>query len=94
MNLRDIVQTYRKKNNLSQQQFAAICGLSNGCISMIERNINPSTGIPVKPSIETLQKLATGMGDFLARTTSIKGQWSQIRKHLCSILRYDQLLDQ
>lgn len=23
MNLRDIVQTYRKKNNLSQRQFAA-----------------------------------------------------------------------
>lgn len=44
MTLSDFVKEYRKEHDLSQRQFAAICGLSNGYISMLEKNMNPKTG--------------------------------------------------
>ena len=46
MTLSDLVQEYRREHGLSQRQFASICGLSNGYISMLERNVNPKTGQP------------------------------------------------
>ena len=51
MTLSDLVQEYRREHGLSQRQFASICGLSNGYISMLERNVNPKTGQPVTPSL-------------------------------------------
>lgn len=62
MTLRDLVKDYRASHNLSQRQFAAICGLSNGYVSMLEKNLNPKTGLPVTPSLPALKKIATGMG--------------------------------
>lgn len=62
MTLSDLVQEYRREHGLSQRQFASICGLSNGYISMLERNVNPKTGQPVTPSLPALKKIADGMG--------------------------------
>lgn len=62
MTLRDLVKEYRANHSLSQRQFAAICGLSNGYVSMLEKNLNPKTGLPVTPSLPALKKIATGMG--------------------------------
>lgn len=62
MTLRDLVKEYRASHNLSQRQFAAACGLSNGYVSMLEKNLNPKTGLPVTPSLPALKKIATGMG--------------------------------
>ena len=62
MTLSDLVQEYRREHNLSQRQFASICGLSNGYISMLERNVNPKTGHPVTPSLPALKKISDGMG--------------------------------
>ena len=56
MTLSDFVKEYRKEHDLSQRQFAAICGLSNGYISMLERNLNPKTGLPLTPSLPALKK--------------------------------------
>lgn len=62
MTLRDLVKEYRANHDLSQRQFAAVCNLSNGYISMLEKNLNPKTGLPVTPSLPALKKIATGMG--------------------------------
>ena len=62
MTLSDFVKEYRKEHDLSQRQFAAICGLSNGYISMLERNLNPKTGLPLTPSLLALKKISTAMG--------------------------------
>lgn len=62
MTLRDLVKEHRAHHGLSQRQFAIVCGLSNGYISMLEKNLNPKTGLPVTPSLPALKKLAGGMG--------------------------------
>ncbi len=62
MTLSELVINYRKGHSLSQRQFAQQCGFSNGFVSMLEKNVNPNTGLPLTPSLPTLQKLAAGMG--------------------------------
>lgn len=62
MTLRELVITYRNEKGMSQRQFATACGLSNGYISMLEKNVNPKTGLPVTPSLPALKKIAMGMG--------------------------------
>ena len=75
MTLSELVQEYRREHDLSQRQFASACGLSNGYISMLERNVNPKTGLPVTPSLPALKKIADGMGisltDLFTRTDDI-----------------------
>lgn len=62
MTLREMVREYRESQGLSQRRFAEKCGLSNGYISMLERNENPKTGLPLTPSLPALKKIASGMG--------------------------------
>ena len=75
MTLSELIVKYRTEHGLSQRQFSAICGLSNGYISMLEREINPSTGQPVTPTIQKLQQLADGMkidiADLMAEADDI-----------------------
>lgn len=61
MHIKDIIVNYRTENRYSQRAFAAKCGLSNGYISMIEKNVNPSTGKPTVFTYQTLKKLAFGL---------------------------------
>lgn len=62
MKLGNFVKTYRKQHgNMSQRELAEICGLSNAIISMIEKGVNPSTDLPITPTLPTLKKLAKGM---------------------------------
>lgn len=61
MKLGDLIREYRESHQLSQRQFAEICGLSNGYISMLERGINPNTQKPITPTIPQLKKIATGL---------------------------------
>lgn len=62
MTFGDYIRAYRKKNKLSQREFALKCNLSNGYISMLERGLNPNTKEPITPSLIQLKKLADGMG--------------------------------
>jgi transcriptional regulator with XRE-family HTH domain len=62
MTLRETIIEFRIKHDLSQRQFANLCGLSNGYIAMIEANENPSTGKPIVPSLVSVKKMATAMG--------------------------------
>ena len=71
MELRELIKAYREEHGLSQRQFAAISGLSNGYISMVERGMNPKTKQPVTPTLPALKKLSDAMGltlsDMLAQ---------------------------
>lgn len=62
MTLKDLIIEYRNDHGLSQQQFATACGLSNGYISMLEKEMNPNTKLPVTPTLPKLKQLASGMG--------------------------------
>lgn len=62
MTLKDLIIEYRNDHGLSQRQFATACGLSNGYISMLEKEMNPNTKLPVTPTLPKLKLLASGMG--------------------------------
>ena len=62
MTLSEYLRAYRDSHDLSQRQFASICGVSNGYISMLENGKNPKTGDPITPSPQTVQAIARGMG--------------------------------
>lgn len=58
----EIIANYRREHGLSQRQFAEKCGgITNGYISMLENNRNPSTGQPITPSFDKLLRIANGM---------------------------------
>ena len=65
MTLKDLIIEYRNDHGLSQRQFATACGLSNGYISMLEKEMNPNTKLPVTPTLPKLKQLASGMGMIL-----------------------------
>jgi len=62
MTLGMIIKEYRERNRLSQRQFALMCDVSNGYISMLEEGRNPKTNEPIVPSLATMKKLAKAMG--------------------------------
>lgn len=65
MRLGLIIQNYRNKNSLSMESFAKRCGLSKAYIGMLEQGIHPKTKKPIRPSVDTIKKVSTGMGmDF------------------------------
>lgn len=66
MRLGELIHEYREAHDLSQRQFADMCKLSNGYVSMLERGVNPNTGNPITPTIPQLKKLADGMGTTIA----------------------------
>lgn len=61
MTLGELIVKYRTEHGLSQRQFANACDLSNGYISMLEKNLNPKTQQPLVPSIAVLQKISVAM---------------------------------
>ena len=62
MTIKDFIIDYRNNHSLSQRQFATLCGLSNGYISMLEKGANPKTGEAITPSLTVLKKIAYGIG--------------------------------
>lgn len=61
MKLGELIQNYRETHDLSQRQFATLCGLSNAYISILEKGINPRTSKPVTPTLPQLKKIADCM---------------------------------
>ena len=61
MRLSEIVKQYRQEHGLSIRQFARLCDLSHAAVANIESEKN-SYGNPYVPSMETLQKVSTGLG--------------------------------
>lgn len=62
MILGDILKNYRTNEKLSMDKFAEKSGLTKGYISMLEKNQHPKTKKPLLPTMETLEKIAIGMG--------------------------------
>ena len=71
MKISDIVKEYRKVNKISMDTLATRSGLSKAYIGILENDFNPTSKKPVKPSLETLKKLATGMNMSLDELISI-----------------------
>lgn len=62
MTLGEIVKQYRVKHNLSLRDFSKLCGLSNGYISMLEKNENPRSKKPIVPSLDTVRVISEAVG--------------------------------
>lgn len=62
MTLGDLIKEYRSDHKLSMDEFAQRSGLSKAYVSILERNINPSTGKPAVPSLETIKGVSSAMG--------------------------------
>lgn len=71
MTVGELITKYREEHHMSQRKFATKCGLSNGYVSMIEKNVNPQTGKPPEISPDAMKAIATAMDmtmDELARS--------------------------
>ena len=62
MKLGEWLKMYRAKHNMTMKDLANACGFSKAYIGMLERGVNPTTGKPVSPTIQTLDKIARGTG--------------------------------
>lgn len=62
MTLGELVKKYRTEHGLSLRDFSRISGVSNGYISMLEKNEHPKTKKPIVPSIEKMKCIASAMG--------------------------------
>lgn len=62
MKLGDWLKKYRDDNKLTMQDLADACGFSKAYIGALEKGINPSTGKPYSPTIQTFVKIARGTG--------------------------------
>lgn len=52
-----------KRGNMSLREFAKLCGnISHTQIDSIERGMDPRTNKPVRPTVDTLVKIARGTG--------------------------------
>lgn len=65
MTLGDLIKKYRDENSMSMDEFSKKSKLSKGYISMLEKNVNPKTGGPITPSLQTIKQASVAMGmDF------------------------------
>lgn len=63
MLLGEFIKEYRMShNNMSQDTFAKLSGISKGYISMLENNRNPRTKLPISPTIDMYKKVASVVG--------------------------------
>ncbi len=62
MTVGDIIKEYREKYKVTMDDFAQMSGLSKGYISMLEKNENPRTKLPIMPTTKTLSSVALALG--------------------------------
>ena len=60
--LGDYVKEKRVSRGLSLRKFAELCGLSHTYLDSIEKGIDPRNGEEVRPTADTITKLAKGLG--------------------------------
>lgn len=74
LTLGDIILQYRTEHAMSQRKFSEISGLSNGYISMLEKNQTPRGDEPA-PTIDTYRKVSGALGiDIDALIRMVDGQ--------------------
>ncbi len=62
MTIGEIVKQYREEKNITMDEFSAMSGLSKGYISMLEKNENPKTKLPIMPTTKTLFSVSQALG--------------------------------
>ncbi len=62
MHLGEWIKQYRKEHGISMQVMADITGFSKAYIGMLEKGINPTTGKEISPTMQTFNKIASGVG--------------------------------
>ena len=62
MTLGDWIKKYRAEHHLSMQDMANACGFSKAYIGQLEKGVNPSTGKPISPTLQTFEKIAKAVG--------------------------------
>lgn len=71
MFLGDLIKQYRAINKLSLRDFASRCGLSHTYISALEKNIDPRTGKPIAPTLDTVKYVAKGMNTSIEEVLKV-----------------------
>ena len=61
MVLGNLIKEYRSSHNLSLRDFAQLCGLSHTYISALEKNIDPRTGKPIAPTLDSVKYISNAM---------------------------------
>lgn len=61
MFLGDIIKKYRTEHNLSQRDFAKMCNLSHTYIAALEKNLDPRTGKPISPTLDTVKYVSKAL---------------------------------
>jgi transcriptional regulator with XRE-family HTH domain len=59
--LGNFIEQKRKELGLSLRSFADMCNISHSYLDNLEKGVDVRSGKPVSPTIETLQKLASGL---------------------------------
>ena len=60
MKVGEWLKLYREQHNLSMQTLADLCGFSKAYINVLEKGVNPKTGKPISPTMQTFEKIARG----------------------------------
>lgn len=60
MKVGEWLKLYREQHNLSMQALADLCGFSKAYINVLEKGVNPKTGKPISPTMQTFEKIACG----------------------------------
>lgn len=58
MFLGEVIKKYRDENQISMRDFAKRCRLSHTYIAALEKNIDPRTGKPIAPTLDTVKNIA------------------------------------
>ena len=62
MKLGEYLKKYRAEHKMTMQEMADACGFSKAYVSLLEKGINPTTGKPFSPTLQTLTKIASATG--------------------------------
>jgi transcriptional regulator with XRE-family HTH domain len=62
MFLGDLIKEFRNTKELSQRDFAKLCGLSHTYIAALEKIIDIRTGKPIAPTLESVKLISSAMG--------------------------------
>lgn len=60
--LGSIIKEYRTTHHLSLRDFSERCGVSHTYISQLEKSVDPRTGKPIEPTLDTVIKIAKALG--------------------------------
>lgn len=76
MTLGDLIKQFRNEEKLTMDDFAVKSGLSKSYISMLEKNENPRSKLPITPTTKTLEAVAKAMNttvsDILDKLSGVK----------------------